>query len=225
MLAPPAQFTLVDHVTRFCPASPAQPMPWGARPAPKPDPWPHAFPDEPLNHLGDGFKIVWIDPREPYWHPRMDAARPPGLPDSWLRPIDFRDGTIHYRIEVFEKPNASQPTTLLSRLTTDVHHGTHNVWLGHGVCVFKTTGTHYFAQPVSSHRPFTRDSQFNWDRPVYELQLVVSDLRGACVHRTVEQAHNAYDGTPDLSLYLPLKVRYSAIVTAPGHALDRPAWW
>ena len=221
----PSQFTLIDHLTRFCPAAADRPPAWGAASPPKPEIWPHPFPDEPINWLSDGFKIVWIDPREPYWHPRMAAARPPDLPDSWMRPVDYRDGTIHYRIEVFEKTNTTQPITLLSRLTTDVHHGTHNVWLGHGVCVFKTTGTHYFSQPVYSHRPFTRDSSFNWDRPVYELQLVVSDLRGACVHRSVEQAHNAYDGAPDLALYLPLKVRYTAIVAAAGAKFSPPAWW
>lgn len=219
------QFTLIDHLARFCPGAPEKPAPWGAPPTPKPAPWPYDFRDEPINHLGDGFKIVWIDPREPYWHPRMETARTPDLPDSWTRPTDFRDGTAHYRIEVFEKPNDTQPTTLLSRLTTDVHHGTHNVWLGHGVCVFTTKGTHYFSQPVYAHRPFTRESRFNWDRPVYELQLVVSDLRGAVVHRFIEQAHNTYDGAPDLSLYLPLKVRYSAIITAPGQSLEKPSWW
>jgi len=220
-----SQFLLVDHLTRFCPAAADKPLAWGAPSPPKPESWPHPFPDDPINWLSDGFKIVWIDRREPYWHPRMETARSPDLPDSWVRPVDYRDGTIHYRIEVFEKPNTTQPITLLSRLTTDVHHGTHNIWLGHGVCVFKTTGVHYYSQPVYSHRPFTRDTKFNRDRPVYELQLVVSDLRGACVHRSVEQAHNAYDGAPDLALYLPLKVRYTAIVVAPSEEFVPPAWW
>jgi len=45
------------------------------------------------------------------------------------------------------------------------------------------------------------------------------------VHRNVEQAHNAYDGAPNLALYLPLKVRYTALVTAPGASFEKPVWW
>jgi len=82
-----------------------------------------------------------------------------------------------------------------------------------------------FSQPVYSHRPFTRHKQFNWDYPIYELQLAIVDLRGASVHRTIEQQHNAYDGSPNLAVYLPLKVRYSAVVVAREAKLVAPSYW
>jgi len=84
-----------------------------------PDPWPFPFADEPINHLRDGFKVVWINQREPFWLPRMegDAGRTADLPDSWLRPVKYLDGTIYDRIEVFEKPDEQHPITLISRLT------------------------------------------------------------------------------------------------------------
>jgi hypothetical protein len=62
------------------------------------------------------------------------------------------------------------------------------------------------------------------DRPLFAMQLAVTDQRGAIVHRRVEQGHNKFEGSPDLSLCLPLKVRYTAIVVA-GAKLTPPSGW
>jgi hypothetical protein len=63
------------------------------------------------------------------------------------------------------------------------------------------------------------------DRPLFAMQLAVTYQRGAIVHRRVEQGHNKFEGSPDLSLYLPLKVRYTAIVVAKGATLTPPSGW
>jgi len=63
------------------------------------------------------------------------------------------------------------------------------------------------------------------DQPLFAMQLAVTDLRGAIVHRRVEQGNNKFEGSPNLALYLPLKVRYTAIVVAKGAEFKKPSWW
>jgi hypothetical protein len=193
-------------------------------------PPPANYPHPEINHPNDGFKIVWIDKSiyptdlpDGWYDPHTSI--PPDIPSSWISPVNFFDGLIHYRVDVLSKPNHRTLTSLLSRITTDTHEGTHNVWLGHGVVTFDKPGLHHFQQPVKAFRPFIRNSKFNWNHPVAELQLCVADSRGAIVHRWVEQPHNAFEGSPDLSLYLPLHVRYTAVVSAPGAPFSPPAWW
>lgn len=42
----------------------------------------------------------------------------------------------------------------------------------------------------------------------------------------IEQGERSkFEGSPNLSLYLPLKVRYTAIVVAKGAVFQQPAWW
>jgi hypothetical protein len=220
------QFVLLDLDVRFLPNAPAQKPP----PGPSVTPPPTSYPDPEINHHNDGFKIVWIDKSiypadlpDGWYNPYTSI--PPDIPASWLEPVNFYDGTIHYRIDVAEKPDQRTLTSLISRITTDTHEGTHNIWLGHGVVTFDRKGFHHFEQPVKAFRPMVPRTGFRFNGKVAELQLCVADSRGAIVHKWVEQSNNSYMGSPDLALYLPLKVRYTAVVVAGGARFDKPAWW
>jgi hypothetical protein len=225
-LTTPTQFVLLDKVVRFLPHSPKEnPGPGMSFKAPA-----ASYPDNEVNHPNDGFSIVWIDkgivPKDlpdSWYSPHLSI--PPDVPQSWKAPVNFFGGKIYYRVDVMEKPDDKTLTSLLSRICTENHEGTHNVWLGHGVVTFDKAGLHHFEQPVMAFRPFVRYTRFSWEKPVAELQLIVADSRGAVVHKWVEQPHNAFEGSPNLGLYLPLKVRYTAVVVAEGEQLEAPAWW
>ena len=139
--------------------------------------------------------------------------------------MNYRDGKIYYRLEVFDKPNSTTITSVISRLTTDTYEATHNIWLGFGACAFREKGVHHFEQPVLAFRPMIPNVKFNWDHPIHAYQLVVTDGRGVPVSRRVEQGKNPFEGSPDLSLYLPLELRHTAIVVAPNEKFVPPAWW
>lgn len=171
----------------------------------------------------DGFEVIYVPEGERRWQPRM--KRYPSWPESWRRPVDYFRGKIYYRLEVFAKPNDTTITHVISRLTTDTYEGTHNIWLGFGACAFQTTGVHYFEQPVMAFRPMIPGVQFNWEHPIHAYQLVVTDGRGVPVHRRLEQKHSQYEGAPDLSRYLPLDLRYTAVVVPPGAKFQPPAGW
>jgi hypothetical protein len=214
------QFVLLDKTVRFLPNAPEKEL----KPGESITPPVEKYPDNEVNMHNDGFHIAFIDnPKEPYWKP--DKIKPADIPDSWYAPTNFFDGTIHYRVEVLEKPDDRTLTSLLSRVTTEIHEGTHNVWLGHGVVTFAASGLHHYEQPVKAFRPFIRNTKFRFDKPLYELQLIVADNRGIPVHKWVEQGKNPYEHSPDIKRYLPLKVRYTAIVVAQGAKLRAPAWW
>jgi hypothetical protein len=79
---------------------------------------------------------------------------------------------------------------------------------------------------VLARRPFIASTKFDFSQPLFAMQLAVTDLRGMIVHRRVEQGErNRFEGSPDLGRYLPLKVRYTAIVVAQGAEFQKPSWW
>lgn len=217
------QFVLVDTLLRYVPAARMEEKFPGAD-----DPavleWRGKFKDGAINFPDDGFRTVFTPANDSHFNASRQY-RSTEIPDSWLAPVNYYDGKIHYRVEVIEKPNTNIVTSLLCRVTTEEFHGTHNVWFGHGVVAFREPGIHHFEQAVLARRPFIRDSKFRFDKPLFALQLAVTDQRGAIVHRRVEQGHNKFEGSPDLSLYLPLKVRYTAIVVAKGAKFTPPPWW
>ncbi len=200
-----SQFLLADHRVRYT--------------ANDIDPTAHIHSLTPT----DGCEVIYVPEGERRWQPRMKKY--PSWPDNWIEPVNYRDGTIYFRLEVLEKPDERTITQVISRLTTDTYEGTHNIWLGFGACAFRRKGVHYFGQRVLAHRPMIPNVQFNWEHPIHAFQLVVVDGRGVPVHRRLEQGRNSFQGSPDLALYLPLELRYSAIVVAPGATLDKPTWW
>ncbi len=219
-LSGPSQFVLLDKTVRFLPNATEKEIKPGETFTPPVE----KYPDNEVNMHNDGFHIAFIDnPKEPYWKP--DKVKPADIPASWHAPVDFFGGTIHYRVEVLEKPDDKTLTSLLSRVTTEIHEGTHNVWLGHGVVTFDRSGLHHYEQPVKAFRPFIRNTKFRFDKPLYELQLIVADNRGIPVHKWVEQGKNPYEFSPEIKRYLPLKVRYTALVVAAGAKAKTPAWW
>jgi len=221
---PPTQFVLLDTLIRFVPAAFAEAR-FPEEDAPQVIEWRQKYTDGEINFPDDGFRVVFTHPRHAFHNPSRHH-RSPEIPDSWLAPVNFHDGTIHYRVHVLEKPDTNTVTSLLCRVTTGDFEGTHNVWFGHGVVAFREAGVHHFEQPVLGRRPFIANTRFDFSQPLFAMQLAVTDLRGMIVHRRIEQSERTkFEGSPDLSLYLPLKVRYTAIVVAKGAEFRKPAWW
>ena len=217
------QFVMVDTLMRFVPAARMEEKFPGADDSLVLE-WKGKFKDSAINFPDDGFRTVFTPTNDSHFNVGRQY-RSLEIPDSWLSPANDYDGKIHYRVEVIEKPNTNIVTSLLCRVTTEEFHGTHNVWFGHGVVAFREPGLYHFEQPVLARRPFIRESKFRFDKPLFAMQLAVTDQRGAIVHRRVEQGNNKFEGSPDLSLYLPLKVRYTAIVVAKGAKFEPPSWW
>lgn len=49
-------------------------------------------------------------PSQSHYYVKGDRLNPE-RPNDWTAPLDFRNGTVHVRLEVLDKPAGSQPTT------------------------------------------------------------------------------------------------------------------
>lgn len=189
------QLVLIDTQVRFVQAA------FEEQKFPKPNvpqviAWKKKYSDGEINSPVDGFRTVFSHTNHAYWNPTRQI-RSPEIPDSWLAPVNFYDGKIHYRVEVFEKLDNETVTALLSRVTTGEFEGTYNVWFGHGVVVFRDYGVHHFEQSVIARRPVIRDTKFDFDEPLFAMQLAVADLRGKIFHRRIEHSESTkFEGGP-----------------------------
>ena len=49
-------------------------------------------------------------PNQSHYYVKSDKLNPE-RPKDWTSPVDYRNGTVHLRLEVLEKPAGGQPTT------------------------------------------------------------------------------------------------------------------
>ena len=49
-------------------------------------------------------------PSKSHYYVKGDAINP-NRPRDWTTPVDYRNGTVHIRTEVIEKPAGNEPTT------------------------------------------------------------------------------------------------------------------
>ncbi len=165
--------------------------------------------DEHFHYEADGF----AKPRD---------ARSPG-PRHWLTPFDYRRGRAHIRVEVFAQPVGGPPTSILCRLCSGPHHDrAQNLRLGIGVVIFNGVGVHRYEQAVSDARPLVEPGAFRWNAPVTEVQVPVADVGGQIVSKW-ESDLGVFSGA--MEDYLPLRVRFSAILTPAGVEFCPPDFW
>ena len=51
-------------------------------------------------------------PSQSHYYVKSDRLDPQ-RPKDWTSPVDYRNGTVHLRLEVLEKPAGDQPTSCL----------------------------------------------------------------------------------------------------------------
>src|SRR5229473_188185 len=62
-------------------------------------------------------------PSKSHYYVKGDKLNP-NRPVDWTSPVDYRNGTVHVRIEVLEKPPGSEPTTwTLCYIPNKGHYG------------------------------------------------------------------------------------------------------
>jgi hypothetical protein len=189
------QFLLFDHQATFK------------------DNWSRRSPDW-IEEPADGFLMLFRGKE-------FAERRSREIPDDWTTPVNYAQGTLQVRIEVLEKPNDTITSGLILRLITEKHGGNHSIWFCSETCKFNRTGIFHFSEPVAAGKRHY-GPHFRFDRPLYEAQLIVTDDARGIVHKGWERG---WKGEPDLTAYLPLKARFSAIVVAPGSTFAPPAWW
>jgi hypothetical protein len=131
---------------------------------------------------------------------RLNAERP----KDWTAPVDYRNGTVHLRLEVLEKPAGDQPTSW--SVCYIPYKGQNH---GYG-CI--GTGAYSKAGVVEKDLDMTKFWQNNdiiWSQGIKEMHLVLKDDKNLHAHKR-----------PDPEKFFPTKVRMTLIQVSKGATYD-----
>jgi hypothetical protein len=130
----------------------------------------------------------------------------PDRPKDWLRPVDYRNGTVHIRTEVIEKPAGGEPTTWT--LCYIPNKGQKNGYGCTGTVVYREKGVYEQDVKMTS---FWQNDSIVWSEGIKEMHLVIKDNSGGQGH-----AHKRADAEK----FFPTKMRITMIQIAAGATYD-----
>ncbi len=132
----------------------------------------------------------------------INAKRPP----DWTAPVDYRNGTVHIRLEVIEKPAGDEPTTW--SLCYIPNRGQGNGYGCTGTVVYREKGV--YEQDISMKK-FWQNDAIVWSEGIKQMDLVIKDNSGGGGH-----AHKR----ADFEKFFPTKVRITMIQVSAGSKYD-----
>lgn len=133
----------------------------------------------------------------------------PDRPADWTSPVDFRNGTVHIRLEVLEKPSGDAATTW--SLCYIPNKGQGNGYGCTNTGVYTKKGVY---EKDVSMTAFWENDGIVWSQGIKQMDLVIKDDSGGQGH-----AHHRKDHEK----FFPAKVRVSMIQVAAGETYD-PSW-
>lgn len=128
------------------------------------------------------------------------------IPKDWTSPVDYRNGTVHIRLEVIEKPAGDAPTTW--SLCYIPNEGQKNGYGCTGTDIYRTTGVY---EKDISMKAFWENDSIIWSKGIKQMDLVIKDDSGGQGH-----AHKRADH----ELYFPTKVRITMVQVSAGEKYD-----
>ena len=127
-------------------------------------------------------------------------------PRDWTSPVDYRNGSVHIRLEVLEKPPGGAPTTWT--ICYIPNRGQKNGYGCTGTGIFKEAGVHERDVAMTS---FWENDSIVWSDGVKRIDLVIKDDSGGRGH-----AHRR----ADFEKFFPTKVRLTMVQVSAGSKYD-----
>jgi hypothetical protein len=134
--------------------------------------------------------------------PMLNAERP----KDWVAPVDYRNGTVHVRLEVLEKPAGGEPTTW--SVCYIPNKGRNHGYGCLGTDVYKEAGV--YEKDVDMTK-FWQNDDIVWSEGIKEIHLVIKDNSGGQGH-----AHKRADHEK----FFPTKIRMTLIQVSKGAKYD-----
>jgi len=134
------------------------------------------------------------------------AALNPDRPRDWTSPVDYRNGTVHVRTEVIEKPAGGEPTTW--SICYIPNRGQGNGYGCTGTDVYREKGVY---EKDVSMKSFWQNDAIIWSEGVKQMDLVMKDNSGGSGH-----VHKRND--PEK--FFPTKIRITLIQVSAGAKYD-----
>ena len=142
-------------------------------------------------------------PNKSHYYVKGDRLNPE-RPKDWTAPVDYRNGTVHVRLEVLEKPPGGQPTTWSVCYIPNKGQG-HNYGCI-GVGVYKEAGLYEKDIDMTS---FWQNNDIVWSEGIKEMHLVIKDDHNMHAHKL-----------PEPEKFFPTKVRMTLIQVSKGATYD-----
>lgn len=144
-------------------------------------------------------------PSKSHYYVRGKAMNP-DRPANWLTPVDYRNGTVHIRAEVLEKPKGGAPTTW--SLCYIPNKGVKNGYGCTGTDLYREAGVYEKDVKMTA---FWQHDHIDWSAGIKEMHLVIKDDSGGSGH-----AHKRAD--PEK--FFPTKMRITMVQVAAGGKYD-----
>lgn len=144
-------------------------------------------------------------PSKSHYYVRGKAINP-DRPRDWTRPVDYRNGTVHIRAEVIEKPAGGAPTTWT--LCYIPNRGKGNGYGCTGTGIYREKGV--YEKDVSMKKFWENDSII-WSEGIKQMDLVIKDDSGGSGH-----AHKRADSEK----FFPTKMRITMVQVSAGSTYD-----
>ena len=127
-------------------------------------------------------------------------------PRDWTAPVDYRNGTVHIRAEVIEKPPGGEPTTW--SICYIPNKGQGNGYGCTGTDVYRDAGVY---EKDVSMKSFWQNDAIVWSEGIKQIDLVIKDDSGGAGH-----AHKRKD--PEK--FFPTKMRITLVQVSAGAKYD-----
>jgi hypothetical protein len=134
------------------------------------------------------------------------AALNPERPRDWTSPVDYRNGTVHIRTEVIEKPAGGETTEWT--LCYIPNRGQGNGYGCTGSGIYREKGVYERDVPMTS---WWQNESIVWTEGIKQMDLVIKDGSGGQGH-----AHKR----PDAEKFFPTKVRITMVQVSAGSKYD-----
>ncbi len=121
-------------------------------------------------------------------------------PQNWVSPVDYRNGTVHVRVEVLEMPKDAEPTTW--SVCYIPNKGQKN---GYGCLGVKAYGKEGVYEQDISMTSFWENDSIVWSEGIKQMDLVIKDKNGKKIHELANPEK-----------YLPTKIRMTLIQVSAG---------
>jgi hypothetical protein len=144
-------------------------------------------------------------PSKSHYYVRGDAINPK-RPRDWTAPVDYRNGTVHIRAEVIEKPAGGEPTTWT--LCYIPNKGRGNGYGCTGTILYREKGV--YERDVSM-KSFWENDAIVWSEGIKQMDLVIKDNSGGGGH-----AHKR----ADWEKFFPTKMRITMVQVSAGSKYD-----
>jgi hypothetical protein len=144
-------------------------------------------------------------PSKSHYYVKGDKINP-ARPRDWTAPVDYRNGTVHIRTEVIDKPAGGEPTTWT--LCYIPNKGQGNGYGCTGTDLYRETGVY---EKDVSMKSFWQNDAIVWSEGIKQMDLVIKDNSGGSGH-----AHKRKDSEK----FFPTRMRITMIQVSAGSKYD-----